>query len=162
MVACREGEKKKKKKTALFMFPDLPSCTFNHFFYLFFLNFYYSLFQGTVLIQFRSYDGTLLLGLLHTSSKRNPKRRPCPGLGVLLFPPSFISLRGNLGRLTLVRLQQAQEQSYPFLTVPAVFLCVQTRVWLPVLGIFNMHTDVSACDGTRGVYRHCNRVCAES
>ena len=41
--------------------------------------------------------------------------------------------------------QQLTEQRYPFLSVHAVFLCVQTMVWLPVLGIFNMHTDVDAC-----------------
>ena len=48
-------------------------------------------------------------------------------------------LRGNLGRLTLViKAQQPQEQRYPFLSVCAAFSCVQTMVWLPVLGIFNM------------------------
>ena len=30
----------------------------------------------------------------------------------------------------------------PFLPVCTVFLCAQTMVWLPVLGIFNVHTEV--------------------
>ena len=34
--------------------------------------------------------------------------------------------------------QQPQEQRYPFLFVCVVFLCVQTMVWLPVSGIFNV------------------------
>ena len=33
---------------------------------------------------------------------------------------------------------------YPFLSVCAVFSCVHTMVWLPVFGIFNVHTDVLA------------------
>ena len=40
-----------------------------------------------------------------------------------------LSLAGNSGRLTWVRLQQPQEQCYPFLSVCAVFLCVQTMVY---------------------------------
>ena len=58
--------------------------------------------------------------------------------------------------------QQPQEQRYPFLSVCAVFSCVQRLVWLPVFGIFNMHTDVDACDCTRGLYGHRKRVCTES
>ena len=49
------------------------------------------------------------------------------------------------GAVTRVRLRQMQEQRYPFLTVRAVFLCVQTKAWLPVLGIFIVRTDVNAC-----------------
>ena len=49
-----------------------------------------------------------------------------------------LSLAGNSCRLTWARLQQPQEQRYPFLTLHAVFSCVQTKVWLPVLGIFNV------------------------
>ena len=66
------------------------------------------------------------------------------------------------GRLTWTRLQQQQEQRYPVLTVQAVFACVQTKVWLPILGIFNVRTDVSACDYTRGLCGHRKRVCTES
>ena len=32
----------------------------------------------------------------------------------------------------------------------AAFLCIQTMVWLLVFGIFNVHTDVNACDCTWG------------
>ena len=56
---------------------------------------------------------------------------------------------GKKGRLTWIR-QQPQEQRYRFLPVCAVLSSVQTKVWLPKLGIFNMHTDVNACDCTRG------------
>ena len=38
----------------------------------------------------------------------------------------------------LGKAQQLQEQLYPFLSVCAVFSCVQTMVWLPVFGIFNV------------------------
>ena len=61
---------------------------------------------------------------------------------------------GNSARLTWVRLQQPQEQRHPFLTVGVVYLCVQTKVWLPMLGILNVYTDVNACDCTRGLYGH--------
>ena len=54
------------------------------------------------------------------------------------------SLAGNSGRLTWLRLQQLQEQCYPFRTVCVIFLCIQTKVWLPGLGIFHMRTDVNA------------------
>ena len=42
----------------------------------------------------------------------------------------------------LDKAQQLQEQAYPFLSVRAVFPCVQTIVWLPVFRIFNACTDV--------------------
>ena len=61
--------------------------------------------------------------------------------------------------------QQPQEQRYPFLSVCAVFSCVQTIVWLPlvpVFGIFNVHTDVDACHCTRGLYGHRKKVCTGS
>ena len=60
-----------------------------------------------------------------------------------------LSHAGNLGCLTC-KAQQVQKQRYPFLLVSAVFSCVQTMVWLPMLRIFNMHTDVDACSFTRG------------
>ena len=47
----------------------------------------------------------------------------------------LLSFMGNLGHLTRVKLQQLQEQRYLLLTVHAVFLCVQTKVWLPMPGI---------------------------
>ena len=73
-----------------------------------------------------------------------------------------LSLAGNSGRFTWVRLQEQQEQRYPFLIVCAVFSCVQTKVWLPTLGIFHVRTDVNACDCTQGMDGHCKRVCTES
>ena len=74
----------------------------------------------------------------------------------LLYP-----FAGNAGRLTFVRLQQPQEQCYPFLPVHAVFSCFRTMVWLPVLGIFIVRTDVSACDCTWVLYGDLKRLCAE-
>ena len=50
--------------------------------------------------------------------------------------------------------QQPQEQHYPVLSVRVVFLFVQTMVRLPVFGMFNVHTDVDACDCTLGLYLH--------
>ena len=47
----------------------------------------------------------------------------------------------KFGLLYLGKAQQSQEQSDPFLSVCAVFLFVQTMVWLPVFGIVNVHTD---------------------
>ena len=41
-----------------------------------------------------------------------------------------------------------QEWRYPFLSVCAVFSCVQTAVWLPVLRILNVHTDIDTCNCT--------------
>ena len=61
-----------------------------------------------------------------------------------------LSLVGNWGRLTWVNLQQPLEQCYPFLSVCAVFLCIQTMGWLPIFGIFNVCINVSACDCTLG------------
>jgi len=58
--------------------------------------------------------------------------------------------------------QQLLEQRYAFLSVCAVFSCVRTMVWLPVFGIFNVCTDVDACDCTRGLCGHRERVCTES
>ena len=63
------------------------------------------------------------------------------------------SIAGNSGHLTWVR-QQPQEQHYTFLPVSAVnavFLCLQTVVWLPVFGIFNMRPDFDACNCTPGL-----------
>ena len=81
--------------------------------------------------------------------------------GLIAFSFQFYHA-GNLGRLTRVRLKQPQKQRYPFLTMRVVLSCVQTKVWLPVLGIFNMRTDVQTCDCTGGLYRHLRTVCTES
>ena len=55
--------------------------------------------------------------------------------------------------------QQPQEQCYQLLSVCAVFLCDQTIVWLPVLGFFNLCTDVDACNCIGGLYRHWKIIC---
>ena len=47
-----------------------------------------------------------------------------------------LSLVGNLAHLIwAIKAQQLQEQRCPFLPVRAVFSCVRTMVWLPLLGI---------------------------
>ena len=61
----------------------------------------------------------------------------------------------------LGKTQQPLEQRHLFLSMCAVFLCVQTMLWLPVLGIFNVRTDVDACDCTRVLYGPV-RVCTKS
>ena len=48
---------------------------------------------------------------------------------------------GKFGSPYLCKAQQPQEQRYPFLSVSAVFSCVQTMAWLPVSGICNVRTD---------------------
>ena len=48
-----------------------------------------------------------------------------------------LSLAGNWGHQAWKRLQQLQEQCYPFLPMCAVFLCVQTMVWLSVFEMIN-------------------------
>ena len=40
--------------------------------------------------------------------------------------------------------------------------CGHTRLWLPVLGIFNANTGVDACNCLLGLQEHCKRVCTES
>ena len=65
------------------------------------------------------------------------------------FQYFFVPCR-KFGLPYLGKAQKPQEQRYPFLSVCVVFSCVQTMVWLPVFGIFNMLTDVDACDCTRG------------
>ena len=47
----------------------------------------------------------------------------------------------------------------------AVFLFVRTVVWLSMLGIFNLCTDVDACNWTWGLHKNhnlCKTVCTES
>ena len=43
-----------------------------------------------------------------------------------------------------------------------LYFYVQTTVWLPVLGIFNMHKAVDVCDYIRGLCEHGMGVCSES
>ena len=44
----------------------------------------------------------------------------------------------------------------------AAFLWVQTMVWLPLFGIYNMRADTDACNCPQWLYRHLQRVCTES
>ena len=68
----------------------------------------------------------------------------------------FIVPCWKLGSPYPSKAQQPQEQRYPFLSVCAVFPCVQTTaVWLPVFGIFNVCSDAAECDFTRGLYGEC-------
>ena len=90
----------------------------------------------------------MLLCFSFNISNKSSHTKGNQSLQSLLFFILLLSLAGNSGHLTWVRLQQPQEQRYPFLTVHAVFTCVQTKVWLPVLGIFNVWTDVHAHDCT--------------
>ena len=83
-------------------------------------------------------------------------------LFILFYLTLHSALVGNSRHFTRERLWQPQEQCYPFLTVRAVFSCVQTRVWLSMLGIFNVRTGLHACGCTWGLYRHRKRVCTES
>ena len=69
---------------------------------------------------------------------------------------------GKFGLPSMGKAEQLQEQRYPFLSVCAVFSCVQTMAWLPVFGSFNVHTHVEACNCTRGLYWHRKRVCTGS
>ena len=77
-----------------------------------------------------------------------------------LYEPCGTSLSfvGKFGSPYLATAQQMQVQCYPFLPMSAVFPSVQTMLWLPVFRIFNVHTEVSACSCTWGLYRHCKRA----
>ena len=76
------------------------------------------------------------------------------GVDVFFFFYTSFFPCGNSGRLIRVRPQQPQEQRYPFLTVRAVFSCVQTKIWLPLFWIYNVRRDVNASDCTGRLYGH--------
>ena len=57
---------------------------------------------------------------------------------ILYFIQYFIVPYRKFGFFYPGKAQELQEQCYPFLLVCAVFPCVQTMVWLPVFGIFNV------------------------
>ena len=72
----------------------------------------------------------------------------------------FLGLLSPCGKFRssfLGKAQQLQEQRYPFLSVCAVSSCVQTMVWLPVFGSFDLYTDEDACHCTWGLHRHSKR-----
>ena len=62
----------------------------------------------------------------------------------------IVLILGKFGSPHPTEAQQPQGQRYPFLSVCVVLQCVHTMVWLPVLGICNVHTHVDACDCTGG------------
>ena len=61
----------------------------------------------------------------------------------------------------LGKAQQPKEQCCPYLSMCVAFLCVQTMVWVPVFGIFNMHPDIDTYNCTWGLYGHHKRDCSE-
>ena len=70
----------------------------------------------------------------------------------------FLSLQyvivtcAKFGSTYLGKGQPPQEKRYPFIPVWVVFICVQTMVWLPLFGIYNMHiNDVCVWLHTRAV-----------
>ena len=75
-----------------------------------------------------------------------------------LFFYYFCGPCGKFGLPYLGKVQQLQEQHYPFLQMCVIFLCVQTMVWLPMFGTLNVFTDADACDCAQGLYGHCRRV----
>ena len=77
----------------------------------------------------------------------------------------FVPCKKNVRCLTWVRhssYKSCATHSYPFLSVCVVYSCVRTVLWLPVSGIFNVHTDANAGSCMQGLYRHRKRVCTES
>ena len=62
----------------------------------------------------------------------------------------FIVPSGKFGSPYLGKVEQPQKQHYPLLLVCALFSCVQTMVWLPVLGIFEVVTDVDVLEADSG------------
>ena len=71
---------------------------------------------------------------------------------IFYFLSALLSLVGN----------SAAARAVISISTIAVFLCVQTMVWLPVFGIVNMCMDVDACTCTLGLYGHCKRENTES
>ena len=86
-------------------------------------------------------------------------QRQCYSIHHRIPSGTFFAPCGKFGSPYLGRAQQPQEQRYPFLSVCAVFSCVQTTVWPPVFGICDMHTYVYACDCRGGLYGHRKSVC---
>ena len=73
-------------------------------------------------------------------------RHPVLSVCAVFSPPSPVSVCSVLATQSC---QCVQCSRYPVLSVCAVFSSVQTMLWLPVLGIFNVRTDVDAygCHG---------------
>jgi len=67
--------------------------------------------------------------------------------GCIYYHKHFIIHPGKFWSPFPGKLKQPQEQRYPLLSVSAILSCVQTLVWLPGFGIFNVHAIVH-----RGLY----------
>ena len=79
------------------------------------------------------------------------------------FLSTSLSPAGNSGHLTWLShscCKSSAADSYQ--SVQSVHVTKQWLLWLPVFGIFNVCTDVNACDCTWRLYGHCKRVCTES
>ena len=78
------------------------------------------------------------------------------------FFSASLSFARNSGRLTCVRHRSRKSSAAHLCTYVQYFPRVQTRVWLPAFGNFNVSTDVDACDCTRRLCGHRKRVCIGS
>ena len=79
------------------------------------------------------------------------------------FCSASLSLVGNSGHLNWVIKTAAARAALPFfISVCSVLTYPYNGTRLPVFGIFNMRTDVDACDCTRGEYGHRKRICIKS
>ena len=79
------------------------------------------------------------------------------------FLSTSLSPAGNSGHLTWLShscCKSSAADSYQ--SVQSVHVTKQWLLWLPVFGIFNVCTDVNACDCTWRLYGHRKRVCTES
>ena len=70
--------------------------------------------------------------------------------GGICFCASLAIVR-SFGHLNCARLQQPQEQHYPCLPVCTIRSCVQTMLWLPGFGIFNISISMLHVSA----HRHC-------
>ena len=81
-----------------------------------------------------------------------------PHLHTLLYFFSFSILLCPLWKIWVSwvrhsRRKRSATHSYHSISACSIFMCQNNMV--PSLGIFNMRTDVDACDCTRGLYGHC-------
>ena len=91
--------------------------------------------------------GLLSLILFHGRTPARTLKWRCVQHGTAFFSlffffSTFFVSGGKFWSPYVGKAQQPQEQRYPFLLVCVVVSCVQTMIWLPVFGIFNVRTDV--------------------
>ena len=80
----------------------------------------------------------------------------------LQFFSTSSSLVGYSSRRSWVRHSSRKSSATHSYQCVQYFRVSAAMVRLPVFGIFNLHTDLNACDCTRGLYGHLKRVCTES